>query len=165
MLDTILKKDNIYFLVESSANEVQSNQSIIIGPRNYSTSLYNGRVQLTNNHCHHRQNYIGQIMIDGLFIYDGRCEYSDLTTSLSFATIVSYLNQMETFGIKSFLENYKKALLEFKEGLLEYDRLLSMHNDSDRRRLGEIEGLLYQLNFLIFNLSKNLSDNNNRTNL
>lgn len=85
-----------------------------------------------------------------------------LDDKLPHETIVAYLNQIEFFGADSFLENYLKALKEFRDELsVREDKcsryLTVQENMNEMEKLNRLTDLHDHLNSLIFNLSVHIA--------
>lgn len=152
-MDAILKfvKPNIstksYFVyAEGLSNEVENDPACVIRCR-YSSDeaeFKNGRVRFTGSNLSIDDN------ID-IYVVD---EDGYLTSEINPRTIVAYLNQISMYGIEVFLENYKKALIEFMEIL---SKQVACEDDDQRK--ASMKGTLSHVSSLIFNIAMHVKDN------
>ena len=152
-MDAILKfvKPNslpeFYYFVyaESLSNKVENDPACIIDcASNMEAELYYGRVRFTGSNLSIDDN------IDIYVVY----EDGYLTSEINPRTIVAYLNQISMYGIEVFLENYKKALVEFMEILSE-----QVACEDDDQRKASMKGTLSHISSLIFKISMHVKDN------
>lgn len=118
---------------------------------NGSTILFGGRVVRTM-----KDNQKGELSVNGIDICEGTQDA--LTSALSGETIAAYLDLMNSLGIDTFLEYYKKVVKEYSDEMsaleeaLEYHQ--SEHQDKDIcKRLSTIRDIRFRLSFMIFNLA------------
>lgn len=118
---------------------------------NGSTILFGGRVVLTM-----KDNRKGELSVNGIDIYEGTQDA--LTSDLSGETIVAYLDLMNSLGIDTFLEYYKKVVKEYRDEMSALEEALedrqSERQDKDVwKRLSTIRDIRFRLSFMVFNLS------------
>lgn len=151
-MDAILKFvdpsyfNKFYFLyAEGLSNEVENDPACIIDcAYNMEAELYNGRVRITGSNLS---------IDDNIDIYVVN-EDGYLTSKINPRSIVAYLNQISMYGIEVFLENYKKALVEFMEIL---SKQVACEDDDKRKAL--TKGTLSHVSSLIFNIAMHVKDN------
>ena len=158
-MNAILKQNDVFIYAENLKDEVKNDPSFIIKtPRSgYAERtrayLYGNRVYID---C--RGALYAELTIDGIKILTPTQNTGELIFSLSLQKLVAYLNQINALGVDSFLENYKKAMQEFKEEMSaqaeKYEASLAMKEDDALRKiLMTIKNTLLQLSFLILALS------------
>lgn len=142
-MNAILKLGDKFFVyVEGLSDEVKNDPTCIIDcSYAMEADFYDGRVRFSGSH----------LSIDNIDVYDvdGYLQNGTyLKTTLPPRTIVAYLNQIAARGIKAFLENYKKALLEFMEV---FSKLVASEDENHKKRW--INDTLSLASFLIFKIS------------
>lgn len=160
MINAILKKDNVFVYVRDIDDDVKNNPSLILEDQNRKP-IQLGRVLLENAREGLHPFRFCRLWVDGITIYRGVYDPVRLDSKLPYETIVSYLNQIEFFGVDSFLENYLKALKEFRDELsVREDKcsryLTVQENMNEMEKLNRLTALHDHLNSLIFNLSVHL---------
>lgn len=151
-MDAILKfvnphnSNKFYFLyAEGLNNEVENDPACIIDcSYNMEADFYSGRVRFTDS------NLSIDDSIDIYVVNKG----GYLTSNINPRTIVAYLNQISMYGIEVFLENYKKALVEFMEIL---SKQVACEDDDQRK--ASMKGTLSHVSSLIFNIAMHVGDN------
>lgn len=118
---------------------------------NGSTILFGGRVVLTM-----KDNRKGELSVNGIDICEGTQDA--LTSVLSGETIAAYLHLMNSLGIDTFFEYYKKVVKEYCDEMSALEEALedrqSERQDKDvRKRLSTIKDIRFRLSFMILNLS------------
>ena len=118
---------------------------------NDSTILFGGRVVLTM-----KDNRKGELSVNGIDICEGTQDA--LTSDLSGETIAAYLDLMNSLGIDTFLEYYKKVVKEYRDEMsaLEEafeDRSADNRDIEARKGLSTIRDIRFRLSFMVFNLS------------
>lgn len=162
-MSAIVKKDNVYVLIESETkmNFEDNSVSVILDSLDSEVQiayLYGGRVEISKD----------TLYIDGISIFAGDFSYSNLTQSIDYAQIAAYLNQIENLGIDTFLKNYKESIENFKQKLsaqadqLEQDLLTpadrsETEKSNMRYKLKVIKDIIYKLTFLLLNLAINMN--------
>lgn len=149
-MDAILKfvKPNeptkIYFVyAEDLSNEVKNDPACVIRYSSDEAEFKNGRVRFTGSNLS---------IDDNIDIYVVN-EDGYLTSEINRRTIVAYLNQISMYGIEVFLENYKKALIEFMEIL---SKQVACEDDDQRK--ASMKGTLSHISSLIFNIAMHVKD-------
>lgn len=161
MINAILKKDNLFVFVRAIDDDAKNDPSLILEETTKKT-IQLGRVLLKD--AHERSYPLGfcRLWVDGITIFRGEYDIQrkevQLDDKLPYETIVAYLNQIESFGADSFLENYLKALKEFRDELSNQEdkcnrRLATREDWKVTARLERITHLLDHLESIIFNLS------------
>lgn len=151
-MDAILKfvepndSTKIYFVYAENLNtEVEKDPACVIRcSYNDKAELYYGRVRFTGSNLS---------IDDNIDIYVVN-EDGYLTSKINPRSIVAYLNQISMYGIEVFLENYKKALVEFMEILSE-----QVACEDDDQRKASMKGTLSHISSLIFKISMHVEDN------
>lgn len=150
-MDAILKFvddynfNECYFVyAENLSTEVENDPACVIRYLSDKAEFQDGRV------CFSRSKLTIDDNID-IYIVD---KYGHLTTVITPRTIVAYLNQISMYGIEVFLENYKKALVEFMEIL---SKQVACEDDDKRKAL--TKGTLSHVSSLIFKISMHVKDN------
>ena len=153
-MKAILKQNDVFIYAQNLKDEVKNDPSFVIEYDSYEEAyLYGNRVLIDIT-----SSYTITLTIDGIKILTPNQNTGELTFSLSFEELVAYLNQINALGVDSFLENYKKAMEEFKEEMSaqaeKYEASLAMKEDDALRKiLMTIKKTLLQLSFLILALS------------
>ena len=126
-MNAIFFKDNLYILVKDKEPiNVDSivNDKTLIGCRGTKASLYGGRVSIHFTHTKgsdYAYLYIDDVKIrlfeNRTYGYSGHRQYPylELVNELSLETCTAFLNQIESLGIDTFLENYKKTMIALKQ--------------------------------------------------
>lgn len=160
-MDAILKQNDVFIYAKSLKKEVNKDPSFVIRRPDYKEKthayLYGNRVYI-EMFPWDGFSYVTFLIIDGIKIFTPVDNYDTMTGSLSIEKLVAYLNQINALGVDSFLENYKKAMQEFKEEMSaqaeKYEASLAMKEDDALRKiLMTIKNTLLQLSFLILALS------------
>lgn len=124
-MDGIFKKDNVYVCVTGDVrddiDEENMNSLIYTQESQYNKRyvlLYGGRVSIN-----YSSNSYVNFIIDGIIIQEissdtGAFEFS-FVGYLSLVKATAFLNQIENLGVDTFLDNYKKRLIDFKTELEE----------------------------------------------
>ena len=165
MINAILKKDNLFVFVRAIDDDAKNDPSLILEETTMKT-IQLGRVLLKD--AHERSYPLGfcRLWVDGITIYRGEYDIQrkevQLDDKLPYETIVAYLNQIESFGADLFLENYLKALKEFRDELsVREDKcsryLTVQENMNEMEKLNRLTDLHDHLNSLIFNLSVHIA--------
>ena len=137
--------NKFYFLyAEGLSNEVKNDPACVIRYSSDEAEFKNGRVRFTDSNLSIDDN------ID-IYVVD---EDGYLTSEINPRTIVAYLNQISMYGIEVFLENYKKALIEFMEIL---SKQVACEDDDQRK--ASMKGTLSHVSSLIFEISMHVKDN------
>lgn len=160
-MSAILKKDNVFVYVRDIDDDVKNDPSLILEEHNRKP-IQLGRVLLEDAREIHPPFLLCRLWVDGITIYRGVYNPVRLDSKLPYETIVSYLNQIEFFGADSFLENYLKALKEFRDELsVREDKcsryLTVQENINEIEQLNRLTALHDHLNSLIFNLSVHIA--------
>lgn len=124
--DCIFKKNGVFVYVMDiewdKAEDLDNDEDLVycncLSPKR---PLYGGRVSLGSN----GSNYV-ILDVDGICINSVSASNNGmyLSNSMSFSEAVAILNQIEQLGVDTFLENYKKQLVELKTTLVsEAERL------------------------------------------
>lgn len=163
-MSTIIKKDNVYVLIDSNNVNVEDDSATVIlnSEKNNSTLLYGGRVKVRTTALYNYGTPYNQshyLQIDGIHICWATPNFNN---DLGMETITAYLNQIENLGADTFLNNYKKAIENFKQELSsQAERLehkLSICEDEDiQKRLKSITDIIYKLTFVLLNLAINMN--------
>lgn len=165
MLNAILKKDNVFVYVRDIDDDVKNDPSLILEEQNRKP-IQLGRVLLRNTSVFSNPFQLCRLWVDGITIYRGVYDINIKAVRLDYElpheTIVAYLNQIEFFGADSFLENYLKALKEFRDELsVREDKcsryLTVQENINEIEQLNRLTALHDHLNSLIFNLSVHIA--------
>lgn len=159
MINAILKKDNLFVFVRAIDDDVKNDPSLILEGNNRSL-VQLGRVLLQNSDSISPPFRLCRLWVDGITIYRGVYDMGikavRLDDKLPHETIVAYLNQIEFFGTDSFLENYLKALKEFRDELSVREDKCSRYL-TVQEKLNRLTDLHDHLNSLIFNLSVHIA--------
>lgn len=172
-MEGIFKKDNVYVYVNNKEkrDDIQEEDmdALVYSPdfdygKRY-VCLYGGRVTLN---C---QTYSElDLKVDGILIQ--HIQYNDnlwftLSGTLNIDKVTAFLNQMENLGIDTFLENYKKQLVNFKKEMEEkLEKMEQEQSDHfDEKKVSSISTLkkaILKLAFAIFcfliNMNAGLDD-------
>lgn len=160
-MNAIFKKDNVFVYVRDIDDDVKNDPSLIL-EENSRKLVQLGRVLLKDTNQSSFPFRLCRLWVDGITIYRGVYELAinpvRLDYNLPYETIVAYLNQMEVYGVDSFLENYKNALKEYRDELSNQEdkcnrRLATRDDLNETARLRRITDLLEHLETIIFNLS------------
>lgn len=150
-MDAILKfvKPNLsikfYFVyAESLSTEVENDPACVIRYLSDKAEFQDGRV------CFSRSKLTIDDNID-IYVVN---EDGHLTSKINPRSIVAYLNQISMYGIEVFLENYKKALVEFMEIL---SKQVACEDDDQRK--ASMKGTLTHISSLIFKISMHVKAN------
>lgn len=101
-MNSIYFKEGIYVLLDNDTN----NEICIYHYDNKkNVSLYGGRIQITEGYY----NW-GRLIVDGIPIVQFKFENQSIVNGLELSEIVSHLNAIQTNGVDTFLENYKKSI-------------------------------------------------------
>ncbi len=164
----IFKKDNVYVYVNNKEkrDDIQEEDmnALVYSPdseygKEY-VCLYGGRVYLGYN------DYSSlKLSVDGISIR--QIQHSDnywftLSESLDMKKVTAFLNQMENLGIDTFLDNYKKQLVNFKKEMEEkvgkMEQEQSIHyEDYIAKRITSLRNALTHLACIIFCLLINMN--------
>lgn len=154
-MNGIYFKDGIYVLVE---NDIENDFCIYHPSYKDNVFLYGGRIIITN--------YYGNTLleIDGISIIN--INNMQIGRALTLPLIVSYLNAVETNGVDTFLENYKKSIeylySELKELSQKAESQLSIEQEDSKIKgilseLSKIRGFLFFVLAILFSLSTYMS--------
>ena len=118
---------------------------------NGSSILFGGRVVLTM-----KDNRKGELSVNGLDICEGTQDA--LTSDLSGETIAAYLDLMNSLGIDTFLEYYKKVVKEYRDEMSALEEAFEDCSADSRdieaqKGLSTIRDIRFRLSFMVFNLS------------
>ncbi len=167
-MDGIFKKDNVYVYVTNKGrrNDIQEEDmtTLVYSPdseyEKQHVSLYGGRVYL-----HWSGYYSLRMSVDGISI--GQILHNDnlwfvLSDSLGLGEVTAFLNQMENLGIETFLENYKKQLVNFKKEMEEevekMEQEQSIHFDEKKvSSISNLKRAIVKLAIAIFCLFINMN--------
>lgn len=161
-MKAILFKNGIYVGVDTDIdktlddNKIRESEELIIhGSRAYcffgiDATLWGGRVTLYSDSW--------RLNVDGINIGD----YNNNDSCLELEQTVSYLNQMEQFGVDTFLANYKQALEKTKEELTTMcDKIsseLSVQEDEEKSKLlNHLRNRITDIIFLLLPLMINVN--------
>ena len=181
-MNAIFFKDNVYVLVKDKEpidiDSIVNDKTLIgcYGTKANEKSLYGGRVNIRFSHT--RGADCAYLYIDDIEIrlfenrtygYNGYRSYPylELVNELSLETCTAFLNQIESLGVDTFLENYKRTMLNLKteqeKQIIALTERMGTENISseDRRAidyvLGKINLFLQQLCCIILILSIHLN--------
>jgi len=164
-MNAIFKKENVFIVIKDkdlrdgiNGNEIDS----LIYDYDYKDDvcLFGGRVHLRYG----SKNEFVKLKVDGISIQE--VYYKDSVFSvgkeIDLCKTAAFLNQMENLGVDSFLENYKKQLLEFKKELeIEVEKTeqeQSVQFDEDRSTfLTSLKKFINELTCIIFCLLINMN--------
>lgn len=164
-MNAIFKKENVFIVIKDkdlrdgiNRNEIDS----LIYACYYKDDvcLFGGRVHLR---CGSKSEFV-KLKVDGISIQE--VYYKDSVFSvgkeIDLCKTAAFLNQMENLGVDSFLENYKKQLIEFKKELeIEVEKTeqeQSVQFDEDRSTfLTSLKKFINELTCIIFCLLINMN--------
>lgn len=159
-MNAIFKKDNVFVYVTDiplkvwEIQEVEPSYVIDVQNAGYEKYLYGGRVKI--EFFYYKLGAV-RLFVDGIEICNGS-RY--LEKYLTIEAVVCYLNQMEILGVDTFLDNYKKALHEFKEELSilenKIEGSLTVCKDEDIRKKDEIKEIHFHVSSLIHDLTMHI---------
>ena len=167
-MDAIFKKENVYVaIVDKNIQEgLDQNEldEFICETRGHNEAhLYGGRVVISPSLGHFQMEVDG-ITIVSFSSYEGT---PSIYSSIGAQKCAAYLNQTENLGVDTFLDNFKKQLLAFKEEIIEltekyeqeqsvkFDNIVSKKLDSLRKILLELSMALF---FLMVNMNAGLEN-------
>ena len=135
-----------YFVyAENLSTEVEKDPACVI------RCSYNDKAEFKDGRvCFSRSKLTIDDNIDIYVVNEG----GYLTSNINPRTIGAYLNQISMYGIEVFLENYKKALVEFMEIL---SKQVACEDDDQRK--ASMKGTLSHVSSLIFNIAMHVKDN------
>ena len=156
--DCIFKKNGVYVCVkdidEDKEEDLKNDEDFVYCryvTTDHERPLFGGRVALRSD-----SGYV-YIFVDGICINRVSADNNGmyLSDSMSYSEAVAILNQIEQLGVDTFLENYKKQLVELKTTLVsEAERLtleLSEQKASVKQAaLTKIHSLLAKLACILF---------------
>ena len=104
--------------------------------------------------------------IDGINISSlnryAKYDIPQIYDAIDIQTCTAYLNQIENLGIDTFLDNFKKQLLAFKDEIIEltnkYEQVQSVKFDENvSKKLDSLRQTLLELSMALFFLMVNLN--------
>jgi hypothetical protein len=143
-------KDGIYVLTDNDTE----NDICVYHYNKYFVSLYGGRIEIKRNYSE-----TAYLTIDGISITN--IINKKICEDIPLSIITSYLNAIETNGVDTFLENYKKSI-EFLYGELKdlnqrTESQLSIEKEDSKIKsllaeLTKIRELLFSVLAILFSL-------------
>jgi len=161
-MDAIFKKENVYVAVvgkdiQEGLDENEFEDLICDSSCNDDVHLYGGRVVIRPVSGDLRMT------IDGVIISSLRANnVLTVYNYIDIQTCTAYLNQIENLGVDTFLENFKKQLLAFKDEIIEltnkYEQEQSIKfDDNVSKKLDSLRKTLLELSMALFFLMVNLN--------
>jgi hypothetical protein len=155
-MNGIFFKEEIYVLLD---NDTMNEICIYHYDNKKNVSLYGGRIQITDGYY----NW-GRLIVDGIPIV--KFEDQRIVNGLELSQIVSHLNAIQTNGVDTFLENYKKSIAflynEIKELNQKTESQLTIVQEDSKIKtilseLTKIRDLLLSVLAILFSLSTFMS--------
>jgi len=157
-MNGIYFKEGIYLAIDDGKSR---NDICIINYQKYKASLYGGRIRIIKSFDSDME---ANLYVDGISII--KISDKKIQIALLLSEIASHLNAIETNGVDTFLEHYKKSVeflyIELKELNQKTESLLTIeHEDSKIKsllvELTKIRDLIFSILAILFSLSTYMS--------
>ena len=167
-MDGIFKKDNVYVYVTNKGRrddiQIEDMTTLVYSPdskyEKQQVSLFGGRVYLNSTGYYYINMRVDGIRISHI-LHDNDLWFV-LSDSWGLGEVTAFLNQMENLGIETFLENYKKQLVNFKKEMEEevekMEQEQSIHFDEKKvSSISNLKRAIVKLAIAIFCLFINMN--------
>ena len=164
-MDAIFKKENVYVAIvdkdiQEGLDKKELEGFICETYGGEDVHLYGGRVVIS---LHNRdfEMKIDGIIISGLGMY-AMYDVPLISNYLDIQTCTAYLNQIENLGVDTFLDNFKKQLLAFKDEIViltnKYEQEQSIKfDDFVSKKLNSLRNTILKLSMALFFLMVNMN--------
>ncbi len=108
-------KENAKLELEAWESKIKNEAFWVNKPDHYNIVPFGGRIQIKGY-----SNNISNFLVDNIDILKfnmNKGTYQEYFIAPSVIDIVTYLNAIETYGVDTFLDNYKKTITEYKDNL------------------------------------------------